>query len=359
MNASNFELPDPDVNLISDTWEFLLSDSALRFLQVVMLGVVQGILSTLGIVVNIFNVVIFVKLGLKTSTNVAIFSMSFTDVIFSLLQLAISNCHIAEEFQPDLEFSLRDFSLFVIGNSQCIVYFVSCWVTAFISIERCVCVLLPFKVKHIFTTKRSVIVMSVIYFVAITTNLHLLYGLRLEKIKGFEILNNTVSTKSRWTNFYTNEVESHIWGFIEYMFSGIVTFLTCQILLLMCSILLIYGLNKSTRIRPKNHSVKTSTPRSTSNLTHSERRLVKVVLMLTVLMVVCNIPRSIAYIVYYDVQELQLGLYQNLNSMMWNFAMFVSTFITVGNFFIYMQLNTKYRVIFNDILARIDTKIML
>lgn len=210
--------------------------------------------------------------------------------------------HVTEEFQLQLELNLRDFSLFVVGNIECIVYFASCWVTAFVSIERCVCVIIPFKVRLKLTTRPSVIAMCIIYFVAIATNLHMLYGLELEPKEVSTNLNVSASTKYHWTMVYFTEVESIVWGFIEYVFSGIVTFVSCQILL--CAILMTCGLHRNTRIRVHNPRFNNSSAtyekfdNSRSNLTRPEMKLVKVVLSLSVLTIVCSIPKTIAYVVY-------------------------------------------------------------
>lgn len=351
-------------NVVSDTPDFLISDNTLRFTQMVLSGLFQGMLSVGGVVTNTFNVVIFLKLGLNNSMSVAVFVLSLTDLLFSLLQVLSSCCQVAEEFQLDLEFSLRDFSLFVIGDIECIMYFVSCWATAFIAIERCVCVLQPFKVRQIFTTLRSVFIMSFIYFVAIATNLHMLYGLRLEPILRNVDGNVSLITKRQWTLVYSNEAENLIWGFIEYIFGGIVTYIFCQVVLLACSVLMAYGLRRSTSVRPNKQTQVSLLPEDVRNksatsqltgstLTGSERKLVKVVLMLSVLMICCNVPRSIACVVYYVVDDLHTDAYQNLNFLMWEIAIFISTFITVGNFCIYMTLNTKYRICFYNILAKI------
>ncbi|CAG5117802.1 unnamed protein product, partial [Candidula unifasciata] len=46
-------------------------------------------------------------------------------------------------------------------------YLMSCWITVMISVERCFCVVSPFKVKQIFTRDRCVTSVLIIYVVFI------------------------------------------------------------------------------------------------------------------------------------------------------------------------------------------------
>lgn len=343
-------------DFISDTREFLVSDVLLRNLQLVIAGILQGVLSILGVAVNIFSVVIFYKLGLNSSMNVALFVMSFTDVLFSLVQLAVSCCYILIEFQLEIQFDLQSFNFFVFGNILCIICFISSWVTAFISIERCACVLIPFKVKQWFTPRRSCIAMSTMYLLALVTNLHYLYGLFLEPMESFMRGNISIYTKSQWNFGYSSETEKAIWGSIEFLFGESFTFLFCHSLLLICSILMAYGLHKCTQVRSniqtiKSQSIKSLTAnKSSSNLTSSEIKLVKLVLLLSLLTIACNLPRFFVYVSHYTVREFQLGGYINLDFLMWEIAFFVSSFVTVGNFCIYMKLNSKFKKCCNSFL---------
>ncbi|XP_059140114.1 uncharacterized protein LOC131928184 [Physella acuta] len=321
MNSNENNNSENYSEYFSNTKEFLVSDENLRCFRIAVTIFLRGILYFCGIITNFFNVVIFRRLGLNNSMKVAIFVTSLGDVAISVLLFAASICHLLSELEPENEFDLNGFSFYVLEDTSYVLYLASCWVTAYMSVEKCCCVLFPFKVKVIFTTRRSVVAMVIVYGVAITTNLHVLYGIR--KIVP-EVEANSASTgRSQWTLVYSDVTESIVWLVIKYIFSGLVLFVISQVVMILSSILMVYGLRQSSKVRGNQfeHSLisltqeKINPDNAISVLSHSERKLVKIVLMLSIMMIVCNMPRLIAFMIYYIVGEAEYITYQNLNTL--------------------------------------------
>ncbi|RUS70021.1 hypothetical protein EGW08_022216 [Elysia chlorotica] len=67
--------------------------------------------------------------------------------------------------------------------SQDMMYLVSNWITTFISLERCVCVIWPFKVKSLFTRTRCIVVLVIIFIVHVASYVPIFASHRLDIVK--------------------------------------------------------------------------------------------------------------------------------------------------------------------------------
>ncbi|CAG5117803.1 unnamed protein product, partial [Candidula unifasciata] len=129
-------------------------DSALVFIGTVILYTIGGGVSFLGIWSNIFSMIIFYKLGLKDSMSVEFFALSFTDLLVALVQFVSCTLYILGILYPDSSLDIWSLTTLAFGYTMLCFYFTSCWITTVISIERCLCVVYPFKVKLMFTRSR-------------------------------------------------------------------------------------------------------------------------------------------------------------------------------------------------------------
>ncbi|KAH9495560.1 hypothetical protein Btru_013597, partial [Bulinus truncatus] len=124
---------------------------------------VLGLISIIGVVSNILNMIIFIRQGLKDSMTVELFGLAFTDFSVSVVELAITCTSAASVLCPwspvDL-WSLAYVSFAWAVNAE---YSTSCCITTVVSVERCISVVWPFKVRRIFSRARSVLVIVLLY----------------------------------------------------------------------------------------------------------------------------------------------------------------------------------------------------
>ncbi|CAG5123819.1 unnamed protein product, partial [Candidula unifasciata] len=96
-------------------------------------GLGQGVTS-LGLIVNILNIIIFIRQGFKESVNVSLFLLTISDL-----------------------------------GSLVFVFFlnlVTTGTTAWIAMERCLCIITPLKVKSLITSRRTVVFVCVLYLIS-------------------------------------------------------------------------------------------------------------------------------------------------------------------------------------------------
>ncbi|CAG5134184.1 unnamed protein product, partial [Candidula unifasciata] len=147
MNQSNLSTADQQT-----------TDDSLYFLIDYVLTIYLFPLCSLtGIVSNVINMIIFCRLGLKDSMSFNVFSLSLADFLTTYIQSVIFFCCLINQLYPSINVRFLILGLYFFRWLMSSMYLTSCWITAVITIERCFCVVFPFKVKLIFTRLRSVI----------------------------------------------------------------------------------------------------------------------------------------------------------------------------------------------------------
>ena len=136
-----------------------ISNKLLELFQLITFVVLITIVSIFGIIGNIINILVYRRIGFKDSITVSLFALAISDLALLTLQLFLGLCQ-----NPSIRKS-TDLGLLIyeLGHSHLDVLRtsisrISIWITVLITMERCVCIVLPIKVKFILTRKRSIII---------------------------------------------------------------------------------------------------------------------------------------------------------------------------------------------------------
>ena len=119
-----------------------------------------------GITANILNIAVYVKSGARDNVTVSFLALSISDLLFlallaphitalSLDDLIRRRMGVVFEWQVD-----PDILLYIFYWYAFVFYETSILITVYISVVRCACVAIPFKVKTTFTAKRAAIFSS-------------------------------------------------------------------------------------------------------------------------------------------------------------------------------------------------------
>ncbi|KAH9515451.1 hypothetical protein Btru_014484 [Bulinus truncatus] len=128
--------------------------------------VLSIILGSSGLVFNVINTAVFVRQGVKDCVTLCLLSLSLTDNGSLCFGLMAAGCRIFKAVT-----SLGATKIFVdpmsvwllLVQGQFCFYDLSTYTTAFIALERCLCVVWPLKFKMTFTLKTSVFVLMTLY----------------------------------------------------------------------------------------------------------------------------------------------------------------------------------------------------
>lgn len=327
-----------------------LSDNLLNTLRVALVFPVNISFTLLGLVANVLNMVVLARLGVTNSMSVGVFSLSFTDFLVTFLQLLMYVFYVLGRAFPDHELDLAAIGSFGVGWLRYVCFFISSWITTFISIEKCVCVVQPFKVRQIFTKSRCLVAVLLTYLVHIAFIAPIYAVQRLEWASMLHGNESSPSARRVFTFVYSERFVA-----VETIINNIYAVglaVTSQWLLILCTVWMTFSLKASSRIRHRkdSHTLVSGQRKffesSASSLSSRERKLIRVALGLGIVLTLSNIPRYAVVAAYYGIAGMSQGAYKNLSDFMWDITDFFSIINCSSNFLVYWMLNVNFRKTF-------------
>ena len=106
--------------------------------------VLTGSIAVFGVCSNSLNLVVYLKLGLRETTNMSFFTLAIVDWVVSVCSCLSVFPHLPFEFARQIQH---------LGYHVAAIMFpclgLGAWVTAILSVERCLCIVLPLKVSKV------------------------------------------------------------------------------------------------------------------------------------------------------------------------------------------------------------------
>ncbi|RUS68685.1 hypothetical protein EGW08_023553, partial [Elysia chlorotica] len=118
-----------------------------------------------GLIGNTIIIITLVKIGFVTPINISFFALCISDClcIVSIAWSAI--CNIPALAESDLPFKTKEVAK-PTGGTKSNIFWKTAWITAFISLERCICVVFPLKIKKIVSPGKTLF--SVCIYISLT-----------------------------------------------------------------------------------------------------------------------------------------------------------------------------------------------
>lgn len=333
----------------------IISDHVLFFCKTYLTIVLTSVVSSLGVITNILNIIVYWKLGTKDNVNITFMSLSLWDFGVCFFSVLASVCFVLDSFFPSPEVDYMIVLYVYIAYVRGFMYVLSTLVTVYLSLERCICIMLPFKIKDIFT--KSTVILANVAFV----------------LFGVLCIGPAWATQgTQWElNPSTNVTRLTIWLavnrrdidlFVD-IFNGMVLPLIAQVLITVSAAFMIRGINKSAKFRQQTvnlEKARTSTDftydlsqtTKTSHalnktMTSKEVKITKVVILLALIFFSCNLPVFLVAFVRAMVPELDIGkpqynLYIVLYAAVYQCVLINSTV----SILVYYYVSTRYREVF-------------
>ncbi|CAL1546640.1 unnamed protein product, partial [Lymnaea stagnalis] len=256
----------------------LLDDATFGVIIIAQYCVISSFINISGIVTNTINIAVFMKLGSSEVINISLLGLSVAD-LGSLVALQFLNICISPWMQTaDIPFDSFEVAYLVGGWPRMYTVRVVAWITAFINLERCLCIALPLKVRFILTARRALYVMVVIFVVIagalsasfITTTLVWKFSpARNKTIVGIGITANR------------KEVDS-----ITFVISDIFLPISAYVLVIICTVILATKLNFYCKMASSKCVQKSD------QVTGKEIKVVKLVNVISWLFIACYFPNA-------------------------------------------------------------------
>ncbi|KAK7012089.1 P2Y purinoceptor 2 [Biomphalaria glabrata] len=325
------------------TWSAILPDEFIVYFAFWFGVVASNCLTALGMLSNLINITVFVKLGLKERVNFTLFWLSTTDLVLAVFHAAMTRGFIGDAELGPISVDGTAFINFLwIIKALC--KDLSSGLTMFISIERCLCVIRPIHFHSSFIARHGKLIVTVILVFFITYYSPLVFS--------FSFVKDTNSTLfyETWTDFYIE------YDRFNYYFLGFFLCVFAPFLVLVCSVLMFRGLQQSSRVRRAlaiEHQIDHS--HSGSVMTTKERRVVKMVFVLAILYMITSFPLIAALVIYdyFDTFYSEANLIETRNLILLTemVTFYIGTSYGSFSILVYYYFNANFRTQFRIIFS--------
>ena len=342
-----FDYSSVNITGVANPPQGVLSDNIYwRILSVVLgLDISIGVFATGA---NIVTIIVYTRLGFADSTNVSLTALAVSDLGIAVT-LVITAIGMILPVMIDVPFS-DDVFLTTTAYPHNLLSRASAMITTYISIERYLCVLLPLKIKTMITSKRTFVVMLIIFGFTLS-----LYPTGLVRFR----MGWTFDSKRNRTVLgvipTTDPIVMRLHNVTLLIVSVVLPFLTF-FSVVFCTILLAISLKKSKSWRDKNRYTTSTTANSNKpeeteasseskkNQSSKETRAVKMVITITTVFIVTSIPSCMHIVAVMLVPGFTVvGRYFRMLDISALIYFGVNTINSGANVIIYYVMSSKFR----------------
>ena len=329
------DLPQFDNSVMT---QGLISDTAIHFTALIVKMIINPVLTLGGIIINLINIAVFCKMGLKHGTILNFFILSLSDGLLALCILVSGFSYILISTENDNRIIQTAYWVSLSGTGFAMN--VSIVITVAVSIVRCCSVAIPLRVKQILTTRRQMTAIFIVVSAICSTQIYALSSARF--VSFHDPRKNASRVLMLGTDFAL--LDSLRNSFLYTSFS----------IVIVCVIILSVALKKSTRFQISASSLaselkpKDTHPRQSSR----EAQVVKTVVLVAAIFIASNIPMVTMTMLRMTVKDFSTrGRFRNL----YRLAIILSeTGLLVNvdaNSLVYYAYNTQYRKTFQSMIS--------
>ncbi|KAI8794721.1 adenosine receptor A1-like [Biomphalaria glabrata] len=311
----------------------ILNDDMAYIFFVVVKCAMYEVCSVFGIVTNVLCLIVYRKLGCEETVNVTLIGLTISDLASLIVLFWMGIC-----FNPLFTYSNVHF------DTQSVVYMSGGWVklyltrvssciTAFVTMERCLCIVIPLKIKQVMTPKRAVIFIILSFFFMGMTLPPVYYTTRLEWL-WYPARNKTLLGLA-----FTPEREEIYNSVIA--INLVLTFIAFAFII-GGTLMLVFNLEKKTEWRRKSVSAQKH-----DTMSMKDKKISKMIISIAVFFVTSFFPGTVLFVVMMIIPEFNRGkLLNNLFTTTFAFSHILEGANAGVNIFIYFKMSTKFRQVF-------------
>ncbi|XP_059168453.1 FMRFamide receptor-like [Physella acuta] len=316
-----------------------VSPIVLDFFLTFNLLICGNIIGILGISGNIINIIVFCKQGYEDSVNITLTALAVSD-IGALVTVLMVNVMVNPWFtKASLPIVAIDFASLLGFYPHNYFIRVCGLITAFASCERCLCVLVPLKVKQI-VTKRFSVTVNVLIFIIMLLDLFPIYYVVYLDWMFVPGLNKTIIAASVRENPY------NIFGisyFVTDLFLPYFTFF----------VIIFNNITIGLKLNSRSKWIQSVSQKPSNKEKFVSNKEKKVVLMLTVvsvIFIVCLIPQSAILTAVSQVSGLMHGgNYFDVSLLCYSISYLMEAVCSSVNILVYYKMSSKYRKVLQSI----------
>ncbi|CAL1541154.1 unnamed protein product, partial [Lymnaea stagnalis] len=345
MSVSSDDAPHTNLSVTHGVQGYhkVTSDEAKTILEIVFYFYFSGAISVMGTVANVINMTVFIKQGFSDSVNISLLGLAVADLGSLVTLIWMSVCFSPWFRHSDIPFDAKDIQYLTAGWPHVCFARITSWITAFISLERCVCIALPLKVKQIITPRRTLYLVTSIFVVmfACVTPVFCVIGIGE---KYFEDRNVTVLGLVYTPN--GPDIENVVFSIT--VFSQLSAF----ILVIICTIILVHNLILKSKWRQS--ATKEVEGGSKSAVSARDKKVVVMVTLISSIFIACFLPSAINLIcmIRYSPDYSVVGREQNTFLGSWAIMNTLEATNSTVNIVVYYHMSSKFRVVLLGLFRR-------
>ncbi|CAG5134066.1 unnamed protein product [Candidula unifasciata] len=307
----------------------LISAKTLSYFTVINGCVLGQCLAIFGLIVNLLNIVVFVRQGLQDPVNISLLGLSVSDLASLFVHFFSNLCWTPAIMRMDLPFYPTQLMYFLVWI-HVIFSRVTAGITAWITFERCVCIVCPLKIKSIVTPQRTVNVICVLYVTMCTSTIPVFYSTRAVWIfdprRNRSILGIARITHSE----YIQQIAFWINNILPITFFVFIT---------TCTIILVKSLKKISKW--KQQSAYSQNP---GLISQRDTKVVRMITIISIVFIACYTPGAVLLIFILIFPELTYsGKQKNLLVVILSILVQLEGINATANFFIYFTMSSKFK----------------
>ena len=312
-------------------------------------------LSVLGLVTNSLTMIVFLRQGFRDSVNVSLLSIAFWDQIKCLSGVIYRMHRILGLVNPVWGINWKWMTWQYLIYLPIISGYVSYALATHVSIERCLSVSIPFKVKSLITPALTTSFMVGISLLVFSSFSPMFFAYTVDY--NFDpSYNASVASIKLGKLFHANdELVPKIYKFLGIFYPA--TFCTIMIT---TSIIIVFHLRKSAESFDKMQGEKSTgagSSRSSTNMTPREVKVTKMLLVIILVYLLDFLPRLSLYVgSLIEPEFFAYRKYHNLMLVLSNVVWVLDFTNASVNFFIFMGMSTNFNKTFHEIFPQNQTQ---
>ncbi|GFO28733.1 chemosensory receptor a [Plakobranchus ocellatus] len=311
------------------------------------------------IIANSLSIAVFVKLGFSEPSNISLTALAVCDFTMAVIYTWNNLCFWLTYHNVRLPFHATNVTSLTGGVQWTFLSSAVAWITAFISFERCLCILVPLKVRRLITPRGTFLAMLIIILLTFCPSFFVFIRYKFVWVfnpyMNITIL-NIIPVNSEFAILFEK---------ISAVICGVIQPLLAFSIVLICTVLLVVQLRKisswrlsvtsakSQPVQPDdNHA--TSSSAAEARISQKEERLVRMVVAIATIFIMSYIPTCIMLLCYVVFDEFhQFGVYSRLLIVFGYITSLGQPISGSVNILIYYKMASKFRSVFRR-LVRLD-----
>ncbi|GFO10340.1 peptide receptor gpcr [Plakobranchus ocellatus] len=343
MKRTNFNMSSQSVNTRT------MAGDIMSNLKQIIIWSMFGI-GIFGVISNILIILVYMRLGVSETTNASFLALAVSDLltVLSVIWIAICDTPLIKLLLNRLLVvtDRQDFKLLTGIRPHFAFSKTTALITAWISTERCLCVIFPMKVKLIITRTVNTVVFVLIFIIACSPAMVSYNTLRYERREDplgnqtrlFLFISNTGKVITP-----QNMLVRLLYNVAFPVFSWVVVIVNTTFLII--------KLKQSANWRKQHLNFPTTS--ATQRTTLRTNRVTKTAVVVASIFIVCTLPISLTFFAWEYLPKLSpTGEFRNVATLGATLAFFLSEVNSSVNIIVFTIMGAKFRSALLQIVCR-------